>query len=132
MGEETQHTGDRAIPDASSAKGSYSQYYQSLYPTSRRWFPAAVFFTGIALTLLATYYASRTIQLRMRAQFETAALRARSTLRARFDVYDAMLRGAAGFIAVEKDITRDRFQKYIERLRLGGNYPGVQAIAYAP
>jgi signal transduction histidine kinase len=132
MGEETRHSGDRAIPGALSAKGSYSQYYQSLYPTSRRWFPAAVFFTGIVLTLLAAYYASRTIQLRMRAQFETAALRARATLRARFDVYDAMLHGAAGFIAVEKDITRDRFQRYIERLRLVGNYPGVQGIAYAP
>src|ERR1051325_9438117 len=113
MGEEKKHAGDHATPGPSSAKGSYSQYYQSLYPTSRRWFPAAVFFTGIALTVLAAYYASRTIQLRMRAQFETAAMRARATIRARFDVYDAMLHGAAGFIAVEKDITRDRFQKYI-------------------
>jgi signal transduction histidine kinase len=132
MGEETQHSGNHVTPDALPVKGPEFQYSQGLYPTSRRWFPAAVFFTGIALTLLAAYYASRTIQLRMGARFETAALQARTTIRARFDIYETMLHGAAGFIAVEKDVARDRFQKYIERLQLVGNYPGVQGIAFAP
>lgn len=98
----------------------------------RKWFPAAVFFTGIALTLLAAYYASRTIQLRRQTQFETAALRARNGIRERFEVYDAMLHGAAGFIAVEKQVTRERFRKYVDRLSLEVNYPGVQGIGFAP
>jgi signal transduction histidine kinase len=88
--------------------------------------------TGLALTLLATYYASRTIQLRARAHFENATLQARATLRARFEVYDALLHGAAGFIAVEDQITREQFRKYIDRLRILQNYPGVQGIAFAP
>jgi signal transduction histidine kinase len=130
MGEETQLSGDRVPADASSAGGLH--YHHGLHPTSRRWFPAAVFFTGIALTLLAAYYASRTIQLRMHAQFETAALRARATIRTRFEVYNTMLHGAAGFIAVEKEVTRERFRKYIERLNPESNYPGVQGIGFAP
>ena len=130
MGEETKLPRESVPAIAASAGGG--AHAQSLYPTSRRWFPAAVFFTGIVLTLLAACYASRTIQLRMRAQFETAASRARATIRARFEVYETMLHGAAGFIAVEKEVTRERFQKYIERLRLDGNYPGVQGIGFVP
>jgi signal transduction histidine kinase len=129
MGEEPQRSGENSATDAASTGGF--QFPHGL-PTSRRWFPAAVFFTGIALTLLAAYYASRTIQLRLRAQFETAALRARTTIRSHFDVYDTLLHGAAGFVAVEKDVTRERFQKYIERLHPEGRYPGVQGIGFAP
>ena len=130
MGEETQLPGERTTTDASSIGATPNS--DGLLTTSRRWFPAAVFFTGIVLTLLAAYYASRTIQLRTRAQFETAALRARTSIRSRMQVYDAILHGATGFITVEKQVTRERFRKYVERLDLGANYPGMQAIGFAP
>jgi CHASE1-domain containing sensor protein/nitrogen-specific signal transduction histidine kinase len=129
MGEATQLSDKRAT-DASTAEAN--PYPGGLRPMSRKWFPAAVFFTGIILTLLAAYYASRTIQLRTRTQFETAALRARNSIRERFEIYDAMLHGAAGFLAVEKQVTRERFRKYVERLSLEVNYPGVQGIGFAP
>jgi signal transduction histidine kinase len=125
MGEATQLSRDREPAGAQAER-------LGLHPTSRRWFPAAVFFTGIVLTLLAAYYASRMIQLRMRSQFETAALRARSSIRTRFQVYDAVLHGAAGFIAVEKTVTRERFRRYVDRLAVEASYAGVQGLAYAP
>jgi len=99
---------------------------------SRRWFPAAVLLTGIALTLLADYYAARTIQLRTRAQFERAVLSARASIRARFDVYETLLHGTAGFIAIENEITHDRFRSYVDRLHIVQNYPGLQGIGFAP
>jgi signal transduction histidine kinase len=128
MGEATQLSDKRAKNASSEA----NPHQFGLRPMSRRWFPAAVFFTGIVLTLLAVYYASRTVQLRTRAQFETAALRVRNSIRERFEIYDAMLHGAAGFIAVEKQVTRERFRKYVERLSLEVKYPGVQGIGFAP
>jgi signal transduction histidine kinase len=131
MGEQQQLSGERTTADASSVEASsYSDGL--LTTTSRRWFPAAVFFTGIVLTLLAAYYASRTIQLRTRAQFETAALRARTSIRSSMQVYDAILHGTTGFITVEKQVTLERFRKYVERLDLEANYPGMQAIGFAP
>jgi len=130
MGEETQLLHERATADASSAEAI--SYSHGLYPMSRRWFPVAVLLTGIALTLLASYFASRSIQLRTRARFETDALRARATIRARFEVYEAMLHGVAGFIAVEGNITRERFKSYVQRLGIDGHYPGVQGIGFAP
>lgn len=92
----------------------------------------AVLVTGLILTLLAAYYAARTIQLRTRVEFETAAMRARATIRARFDVYQALLHGVAGFVAVDKGMTRERFKNYVSRLRIAESYPGLQSIGFAP
>jgi signal transduction histidine kinase len=87
--------------------------------------------TGFALTLLAAYYASRTIQLRSMAQFQSAALRARATIHTHFEVYNTLLRSTAGFIAIEKELTKERFRTYVDRLRLADNYPDVQGIGFA-
>jgi len=130
MAEETPVSRERIAAEASSVNAL--SYPSVFHPISRRWFPGAVLLTGIGLTLLAAYYASRTIQLRTRAQFETAALRARTNIRTRFEVYNAVLHGAAGFVAVEKNFTKDRFKHYIERLGIEENYPGVQGIGFAP
>lgn len=127
MAEKTQV--ESAPADAVSAEIAWPHGFR---PSSRRWFPIAVLFTGLILTVAAAYYAARTIQLRSRAEFETAALRTRSTVRAQFEIYKALLRGTAGFIAVEKEVTRDRFKSYVARLRIGVNYPGVQGIGFAP
>jgi len=131
MGEETQFSGERATL-SSGAQIRSSRRSRPILPTSRRWFPAAVLLTGFALTLLASYYADRSIQFRTRAEFENASLRARATIRARFEVYQALLHGTAGFIAVENAITRERFRSYVDHLGVPANYPGVQGIGFAP
>jgi CHASE1-domain containing sensor protein/nitrogen-specific signal transduction histidine kinase len=129
MGEDTQSVRKRTDEKASSADvpANLPHFYRSL-PISRRWFPAAVLLTGLVLTLLATYYAARTIQLREHAQFETAALRAKTTIRSRLEIYNALLRGMAGFVAVEKQVTKERFRSYVNRLLIEQNYPGMQGI----
>lgn len=129
MGQDTQsgrkRTDERAFSANVPANRPY--FYRSL-PITRRWFPVTVLLTGLMLTLLATYYAGRSIQLRAGAQFETATLRARATIRSRLAVYNELLRGMAGFVAVEKDITKDRFRKYVNRLQIAQDYPGLEAI----
>jgi len=129
MGEETQSGRKRTDENASSADvpANPSPFYGSL-PIMRRWFPMAVLLTGLVLTLLATYYAGRTIQLRARAQFETAALRARTSIRSRLAIYNELLRGMAGFVAVEKDVTKDRFRNYVNRLQIAQDFPGLEKI----
>ena len=87
---------------------------------------------GILLTLLAGYFASRSIQMRNHARFETAALRARTTIRTRFEVYNTLLHGVAGYMAVEGNATRDGFKRYIRQLGAEERYPGMQGIGFAP
>lgn len=129
MGEDTQSVRNRTDEKASSADvpANLLPFYRSL-PITRRWFPIAVLLTGLVLTLLATYYAARTIQLRAHAQFETAAFRAKNTINSRLEIYNALLRGMAGFVAVEKEVTKDRFRSYVNRLRIAQNYAGAQGI----
>lgn len=129
MGDEKQLSRESVTDHASSTEATALPHrlYRSL-PT-RRWFPAAVLLTGAALTMLATYYAGRTIQLRARTQFETTALHARDTIRARLAIYDSLLRGTAGFVAVEKEATKERFQNFVRPLV--ENYSGVQGIGFA-
>ena len=129
MGEEKQLSRESVTDEASSSEATALSHrlYGSL-PT-RRWFPAAVLLTGLALTLLATYYAARTMQLRARTQFETTALHARDTIRARLAIYDSLLRGTAGFVAVEKEVTKGMFRNFVEPLV--ENYSGVQGIGFA-
>ncbi|HEY2084085.1 MAG TPA: CHASE domain-containing protein [Verrucomicrobiae bacterium] len=131
MGEEKQPQGKSAAASSAEAPSGLIHLHPALRIT-HRFFPWIVLSAGLALTLLAAYYASRTIQLRSRAQFETAVLRARATVRSRFEVYQALLHGTAGFITIENELTRDRFKTYVERLRVLENYPGVQAIGFAP
>src|SRR5215472_17195758 len=107
MGEDTQSVRKRTDEKASSAEvpANRPYFYRSL-PITRRWFPPAVLLTGLLLTLLATYYAGRTIQLREHVQFETAVLRAKAAMNSQLQIYNDLLRGTAGFVAVEKDVTR--------------------------
>lgn len=130
MGEEPQLLRDRSTADASSAAVVF--HPPGLYPISRRWFPVAVLLTGIVLTLFASYFASRSIQMRTHARFESAALRARTTIRTRFEVYNALLHGVAGFIAVEGNVSKERFKNYIRQLGVDEHYPGVQGIGFVP
>ncbi len=132
MGEEQKLSREYAPENASPVEATTHPYpFFGTLPTSRRWFPAAVLLTGLLLTLLASYYATRTIQLRAHSQFEKSAQSARSAIQTRMDVYDALLRGTAGFMEVEKEVTRQRFHNYIERLRIPENSPGVEGLGFA-
>ena len=129
MGEDTQSVRKRTDEKAPSAEvpANPPHFHLSL-PTTRRWFPLAVLLTGLLLTLLATYYATRTTQLREHSQFETAVLRAKTSIDSRLETYNALLRGMAGFMAVEREVTRERFRSYVNRLRIAQNEPGEQGI----
>ena len=50
----------------------------------------------------------------------------------RMKVYELMLRGAKALFASSGSIERNSFHAYIERLHLGENYTGIQAVGFAP
>jgi PAS domain S-box-containing protein len=97
---------------------------------TRNWFPLYVLVMGLVLTLSTAYFASRTIQVRMEGHFESAALETQAIIHTRLEAYIALLRGGAGLLAVEPDLTRDQFYAYANRLRLKAEYPGIQGIGF--
>ncbi len=50
----------------------------------------------------------------------------------RMKVYEQMLRGVKGFFAASGNVGRNNFREYIIRLHLEENYPGIQAVGFAP
>ncbi len=61
--------------------------------------------------------------------------RVRETMRHvedRMKVYEQMLRGVKGFFAASDATGRNNFRDYINRLHLEENYPGIQAVGFAP
>jgi PAS domain S-box-containing protein len=97
----------------------------------RWWFPAAVLLAGLSLTLFASLYVSQTLNLRSRAQFDSSSEHMRVAVHAQLDTYVALLRGLAGYFAAETNVTREVFKAYIDRLRLGTDYPGIQGLGFA-
>ena len=129
MGEQKQFPRERVTESASLSEAiPHALQLSRLLPT-RRWFPPAVLLAGLALTLLATYYSARTMQLRTRAQFETTALHTRDNIRASFETYNSLLHGAAGFVAVEKEVTKVMFRHFVQPLV--ANYSAVEGIGFA-
>lgn len=97
----------------------------------RPWLPTGVLLAGLALTLFAGYYAWRTVHLRNRAEFDRTAQHARADINRSLQTYIAVLRGLAGFFAAETNVTHKTFSAYVERLRVGVNYPGVQGFGFS-
>jgi signal transduction histidine kinase len=65
---------------------------------------------------------------RDRIRFDRDALAARQRVASRLDVYIALLRGAAGMLAMDPNLTRDQFARFVGRLDLQQRYPGIQGI----
>jgi PAS domain S-box-containing protein len=95
------------------------------------YFPCAVLLAGLGLTIFATYYAARSIELRTEAEFDRNTQHFRAAIRTRMEAYIALLRGGAGMFAVKPDLTKAEFHSYVQRLRLSTNYPGVLGVGYA-
>jgi PAS domain S-box-containing protein len=97
----------------------------------RRGLPAAVLLVGLCLTVFATYYARRSLQLRREARLESQAQEARAAIVTRLEAYIALLRGMAGYFAAETNVTRQSFSAYVDRLHPLKYYPGMLGIGYS-
>ncbi|HEU5126052.1 MAG TPA: CHASE domain-containing protein [Verrucomicrobiae bacterium] len=102
-----------------------------MLPEPRRWLPVAVLLAGLGLTVFATYYAARSVQLRRIAALDTQAQEARAAIETRLESYIALLRGMAGYFAAETNVSSQSFAAYVDRLRLDKFYPGIQGIGYS-
>lgn len=112
-------------------KSAVSSLRNKIFPEPRRWLPVAVLLAGLGLTVFATYYAARSVQLRRNAELETQAHEARAAIQTRLESYIALLRGMAGYFAAETNVTSQSFAAYVDRLRLNKFYPGIQGIGFS-
>jgi signal transduction histidine kinase/ActR/RegA family two-component response regulator len=107
------------------------------------WRAYFVLFVALALTAGATYFVAHLAHQEDRTRFSGLAEQTRSQIDARLNTYVALLRGGAGLFAaidVQKRgdsadvqrylIGRQAFARYVQRLRVREEYPGIQGVGF--
>lgn len=96
---------------------------------SNHWAWAALaFFLTITLVL---YYLVREDSIRLaQTSFGFRARQIEQSISQRIMAYRQMLRGGAGLFMASDTVTRPMWQRYVERLKVYENYPGIQGIGF--
>jgi signal transduction histidine kinase len=91
--------------------------------------PFLVLAVSLVITVAMAAYVSLTAAAKDRARFENITQRAQAAIQTRLETYVNLLRGVAGlYAAMERKVTLQHFQAYVERLNLTERYPGIQGI----
>jgi signal transduction histidine kinase/CheY-like chemotaxis protein len=94
----------------------------------RRWVPYSVLSSGLILTLLLTYYVTRTTRAGEELRLATVVDESRHLVQIRLDTYVELLRAAAALFAASTSVTTDEFNLFAARLQIGDRYPGLQGM----
>ena len=94
----------------------------------RRWVPYTVLSAGLFLTLLLTYYVTRTTRAGEELRLATVVDEGRHLVQIRLDTYVELLRAGAALFAASNSVTTDEFRLFAARLQVGGRYPGLQGM----
>src|SRR5512137_376498 len=93
--------------------------------------PVLVFAVSAAL-LLHWWQVLAAEQTRLvQERFDAGGRRVATKISERLDAYDTILRGVAGLFAASTDVTREEFRRYVDELRLGKAYPGIQGVGFS-
>ena len=90
--------------------------------------PYSVLGSGLILTLLLTYYVTRTTRAGEELRLATVVDESRHLVQIRLDTYVELLRAAAALFAASTSVTTDEFSLFAARLQIGDRYPGLQGM----
>lgn len=85
----------------------------------------------LSLVFAAWYLARETANLRASESFLYRAEKERDYIQRRMSEHEQVLRGAAAFFEASDHVSRDEWQRYVDRLQLGGNLHGAQGLGLA-
>ena len=94
--------------------------------------PLLVLALGLLITHQLWRNAQQNAELALKSDFDFRARDIRDRIEGRMKTYEQVLRGVDGLFAHAELVTRDEFRDYVARLNLKENYPGIQAIRFAP
>jgi len=96
-----------------------------LNPRLLAWLALAL---SLVFTVVAWYTARETSAHRVDDRFLFRAEKERNNILSRMRGYEQALRAAAAFYEASTEVTRDEWRRYVDRLALRDNLPGVQGI----
>lgn len=100
-------------------------------PIRLLWPPITFLIFGLLVTTGATLTMAETSRARSALRFATHVAETRAAIDERVQVHVALLRGVAGLFSSGVPVDQDTFQRYIKKLDLEVNYPGVQGVGFS-
>ena len=95
------------------------------------WVPYFVLFIALAATALGAWYVGVTGSEKDEARFENEVHNTLDKISNRVTTYENLLRGTAGLVAAQPNLSEDEFRLYVDKLDLARLYPGIQGIGYS-
>jgi PAS domain S-box-containing protein len=96
-----------------------------------RWFAALVLLVSLLVTA-AVYHAKNSEEMNLaQERFEFRVNTFQAALQARLMAYQSMLRGSAALFDASGVVTRREWRDYVEAIRIGKEYPGVQGVGFS-
>jgi PAS domain S-box-containing protein len=97
---------------------------------TRAWLPYLVLF-GVVSATAAIAYAVRAASLANdRLRFDNAVQRTSDAVTDRIETYVDVLRAGAGLFAADREVSREEFRRFVERIQLQQRYAGVQGVGF--
>jgi PAS domain S-box-containing protein len=97
----------------------------------RNWPAWLVLCLALLLTGLAGHGLNQQRQAGLAQQFELHAQEVVDAIRERMRQHEQILLGGAGLFDAQDDVRRMAWRKYVERLNLSANYPGIQGVGFS-
>lgn len=99
---------------------------------SRRAFvPYIVLLGGLLFTAGVCYNLFAVEQAEDEARFRTSVQKMYGAIANRLQTYEALLRATAALYAASDNVTREDFNRFVNRLHVNQEYPGIQGIGFA-
>jgi signal transduction histidine kinase/ActR/RegA family two-component response regulator len=98
---------------------------------ARAWLPRLVLCLSLAVTAVAATYVHHTIAAQDHARFKHDVERNRTALANRLDNYIGAVRNVRALFEAAGILNRGQLHRYLARVDLRSNYPGMQAIGFS-
>ena len=96
-----------------------------------RWMPLVVLLCGLLSTLGAWYALSAIQEKAADREFQQLGNEVLEAIEKRMNNHRQILLGGAGLFDASNDVSRDEWQRYVQRLDLDSNYPGILGLGYS-
>jgi len=93
--------------------------------------PLLVLILGLAITVAAWRYVSQKAAADLAAEFNYLTEKIQDHLALRLDAHVQVLRGVDGLFDAAKEVSREQFRVYVEKLQLAKRMPGIQGVGFA-
>ncbi len=95
------------------------------------WVPYFVLLIALAGTILGSWFVAVTGAEKDQARFANEVQSTADRITDRVATYENLLRGGAGLLAAQPQLSAEEFREYVDRLDLPRLYPGIQGIGYS-